>query len=575
MNTPNGVKLARLVMASIVLTATAACDRGDRVWSDESGLLKYVPADTPYVFAQGEALPDDYVDKMQPWIGSILAGYQGLLRAELDAAGGNAALDPTERQRTDALLRVATELMTVAGLENAGFTRDSRVVFYGSGLLPVARVTLSDGAKFEATVARIEEAAGAKAPVATSGEHAYRYWDDENVRIAIAVIDNELVLTGSPTALAQRHLSTVLEGLPAENIAASGKLRDIASKYEFGPHYVGFIDVERLTGVFVDDPTGINADLLGLMDYDASDLSPVCKAEIRGLANVAPRLVGGYTRIDAEQIDANAIVELRQDLATGLAGITAPVPGLGTLRAGLMSFGMGLDVGAARDFYAARLNALEADPFECELLSGLADAVSGGREMLNQPVPPQVFDVRGVLLALDEVGSLAALSSGAPPSDLGVRLLVASDNAPGLAAMGAMFSPEVAGLQPDGEPKRINLPVPMPVPLDVYAALTQNALALAVGRGAEARLRELLDAPVAESRPFMAWDIDYRRYYELVDEVMTLGAAVDPASSPPAQVAAARQMMELMSSGPIERGTFDMRFTANGVELPMVMTLAD
>jgi hypothetical protein len=42
-------------------------------------------------------------------------------------------------------------------------------------LLPIVRVTLTDGAKLEAAVARIETAAGAAAPVAMIGAQRYRY----------------------------------------------------------------------------------------------------------------------------------------------------------------------------------------------------------------------------------------------------------------------------------------------------------------------------------------------------------------------------------------------------------------
>lgn len=566
----------RFCGAIVAVVAIASCSRGAKTpWGDGSGLLKYVPADTPYVFAQGEALPDELWDKLQPFTESILSAYFELGRTALADAAANGSMSDEERERASALLDAAADLMTAEGLENTGLSRASKVVIYGNGLLPVIRVTLTDGAKLEATVARIETAADTKAAVATSGGHSYRYWGDDETRVVLAIVGDEVVLTASPTALLDRHLGAVLgDQLPAQNIAASGKLGEIASKYEFGPHYVGFIDVRRIAATFLDQPAGIDADLLAQMDYDRSELSDVCRTELTNAANIAPRMVLGYTQLDAERMAANAVVELRSDIASALVPISAPVPGLGTLGEGLMSVGMGIDIRAARNFVESRLDALEADPFECELMAGIADGIPEMREGLNQPLPPQVTDLRGFLFVLDDVEGLGGLATGQMPSEISARLLLASENAPGLTALAAMFSPEVAALQPNGQPVRINLPMPMPVPLDTYAALTPKALGLAVGRDAEARLRRLLAAPTDPTKPFSSWELDYKGYYALFNDLMALAASANP-NTPAATLLPMQRLMTQLADGPIDRETFDMRFTANGIEMPITVTLVD
>lgn len=567
------LRLAGPAFIATAVIVTASCGRGtESVWTDESGLLRYVPADTSYVFAQGDAAPDELTDKLQRWAESVMPAYLDMFRATIGSTETGSALEDDERQRANALLDVLADLLTVEGAENAGLSREARLVVYGSGLLPVARITLSDGAKLEAAIARIEDAAGVKAATAMSGEHQYRYWTDDGVRVALAVIGNELVLTGSPVELADRHLSEVLDGgLPADNIAASGKLREIADRYGFGPYLTGFVDSARLAATFLDDQTGVDADLLALMDYDRSSLSEVCRSEIRDLALTAPRLVVGYTELNADRIAGRTVIELRQDLAAGLEGITAPVPGLGMLESGLVSFGMGVDIAAARDFYSARLAALEADPFECEALAQLANGMLADREIVNQPLPPAIEGLRGFVAALDELRGFD-VTSGRPPTEISGRLLVASDDAPGLAAMGAAFSPEVAALKPDGQPARLNLP--LPVPVDAYAALTPRLIALAVGPDAEARSRELLGAPTSELEPFLSWDVNYRRYYELLGQIATLAASADP-SARADRLEATQQMLSQFSAGPFERATLDVLFTENGIEMPGTLILSD
>ena len=65
------------VMVVAVLLTLAACGKKDASpLTDTSGPLRYVPADTPYVFAGLEPAPDDYMDKMEPKIDQLLATYR-------------------------------------------------------------------------------------------------------------------------------------------------------------------------------------------------------------------------------------------------------------------------------------------------------------------------------------------------------------------------------------------------------------------------------------------------------------------------------------------------------------------
>jgi hypothetical protein len=217
---------------------------------------------------------------------------------------------------------------------------------------------------------------------------------------------------------------------------------------------------------------------------------------------------------------------------------------------------------------------MEADPYQCEYFADINSGIPAARQSLSQPIPPEINGLKGIFVALDAIRGLDLLASGQPPSEVSARVLVASDNAPGLVAMGAMFSPEVASLQSDGTPVRINLPIPLPMPLELWAALTPTAVALSVGPNGEARLRELVAAPASDARPFMSADIDMRRYYEVFGEIMDAASSFDPTIIPQ-QTLAMSQMMGQLGNGPMERETYDVRFTANGVEMPTTITLSD
>ncbi|MDH3553511.1 MAG: hypothetical protein OER22_12910, partial [Gammaproteobacteria bacterium] len=147
------------VIFSVVASAfmLAACDRSKDETSDLSLLsskdtvLQYVPADTPYVVANVEPLPDDLMDKLEPKIDRLMRSYQSMLSAVL--ASKQQELPEAERnsekyQRANAVVDELMTLMSIEGMRSAGLGRDATGVLYGNGLLPVVRVQLSDGALF-------------------------------------------------------------------------------------------------------------------------------------------------------------------------------------------------------------------------------------------------------------------------------------------------------------------------------------------------------------------------------------------------------------------------------------------
>ncbi|MDX1518460.1 MAG: hypothetical protein R3288_16545, partial [Woeseiaceae bacterium] len=66
-------------MSIISLGACKEGGSGDG-FAAEDGLLKFVPADTPYLFATGTPLPDDLLDKFEPRVDKVLQSYQVVVR---------------------------------------------------------------------------------------------------------------------------------------------------------------------------------------------------------------------------------------------------------------------------------------------------------------------------------------------------------------------------------------------------------------------------------------------------------------------------------------------------------------
>ena len=465
-------------------------------------------------------------------------------------------------------------LMSLDGLREAGVTRDSTVILYGNGLLPVLRMTLSDLKLFDDAMARIEARSGEQLPVAEVDGTPYRYVEDEEVRAIIATIGNELVLTVAPNSLDDDALGRLLGmTLPSESIADSGELRDIADKYDYMHEYVGLVDTVRLAETFIDEPAGLDALLLDMAGYDAATLSDACKAEFRSIAAIAPRVVAGYEEVSAGKISSTTVVELRNDIAAEFSGFAAPVPGLGRIYDGLFSFGVSLDVKAIRSFFDEQVAALRKNPWECEHLADAQNGIFAASEQaLAQPVPPVLYDFHGFLAVVEDMQGFD-FDRKQPPETLDASFLLAIDNAQGLLAMGQAMIPQLAEMtiEPDGKAHRFDLSEADTGAESAWIALTESAIALSVGEDAETVLPALLDAEGAVPPPFMSMGLDGERYYALLAEAMRADEDEEMSKEMREAVSA------VMSAAAVfyERLQIDVTFTERGIEIDTDMTLAD
>jgi hypothetical protein len=542
-----------LIGVSATVAVLVSC-RADVAHESEQ-LLQYIPAETPYVMAFTKPLPDDLMDKFEPVVDQTLSGYERILRykvsevmVELSREEGGAE----KAKQLQELVDEFTSLMSVQGLRDAGIDRDSVFAIYGDGLLPVFRVELSDRDKFDAAVSRLESKSPQKFQVGTVGGESYRYYDIEEARFVVATPGDSAVITIVPSTYSDERLARAL-GIkkPQDNVADG--LEEIRNAYDFTDHFVGFVDVEKLAASFLGDPSGLNKELL-----------------------LAPRVVVGYTNVNKSFLDTRMVVELREDIASGLATLPTAVPGLGADLGGLLSFGFSLDPMAARSFLEARLDAMEADPFECADLGELQASVAQGRQALAQPLPPVVYNFSGMLAHISDVQGMN-LGTKKPPESVDASFLVAFKNAQDLVNMASMMIPQVAemNLLPDGKARALDLPQLAEIADKAFVALSNVGISVAMGEGSAENSEAMLVADVEMPPPFVSFSMDSKRYYDFVgDALMQENETEDGESEPLALRTAMRDVM--VSSGELyERVSVNVHLTERGVEIGSRMTLSD
>ena len=565
-----------VVGVSVIILVLASC-RAD-VAQEADPLLQYIPAQTPYVMALTKPLPDDLMDKFEPVVDKTLSGYERIVRykvsevlLELSKEEGGAE----KAKQLQELVDEFTSLMSVQGLRDAGIDRDSVFALYGDGLLPVFRVVLSDRDKFDAAVARLESKATEQFQIGTVAGESYRYHDIEEARFVVATLGDSAVITIVPVTYGEERLEQVL-GIkkPQENVAKG--LSEIRKAYDFTDHFAGFVDVEKLAASFLGDPSGLNKELLALAEHDPEELTAECRAEFAELASVAPRTVFGYTTVNKRFLDTRMVVELRDDIAAGLATLPTAVPGLGADLGGLLTFGFSLDPMAARSFLEARLDAMEADPFECAALGELQASVAQGRQALAQPLPPVVYNFSGILANISDVQGMD-LATQKPPESIDASLLFAFENAQDLVNMASMMVPEVAAMNllPDGKARALDLPQLAEIADEAFVALSEAGLSLAMGGGSADTSEAMLVADVKTPPPFVSFSMDSKRYYEFIGATLMQEYESEGGESEPLALRTAMRDVMVSSGELYERMAINVHLTKRGVEIGSRMTLSD
>ena len=550
-------------------------------------ILRYIPADSPYVIAVTDSLPKDVYNKLEPAVEQILASYQVILRHTMNDVIAKAEAESGESDaETNAKIRGLTDeligILSMDGLRDAGLETNGLAAFYGYGLLPVLRVQLSDEELFDAAVARVETKSGESLQVSEVGGESYKFAAVEGVRVIIATIDNQAVITVVPEGLDDGHIGAILGTKKLRNnIKRAKTLRNIAKEYGYKGYTTGYVNIEAIANAFIGDRTPIDQAIAELVlkgeDDPAAEISDACRAEYLELAAVMPRMVFGYSTMTTESMNSSLVFELREDIAAGLATLPAAVPGLGQDAGGLMSFGMSINPLALQNFFKARIEALEADPFECPDLSDMQAIAPQGRQMLAQPIPPVVYGIRGFVANIVDVEGMD-LETETPPTSVDGSILFAVENAESLVMMAAMMDPQLAALNimADGKPVALTMEQVTSTVGEAFAAMTSDALSISVGEGAEQAAADLLVADSADPAPFMSMAFDSKRYYDMIGTAMMQAQVEDDESGEvPAAVQGAIADLMTASGDLYDRIAVGVMFTERGIEIDGRVTLGE
>jgi hypothetical protein len=570
-------------LATALVLTLAACGR-DEEPSAVAGnaLLDFVPADTPYLAANLEPLPEDVVDAYLQRVQPVLDEMQTQLskaRANLEGQEPAGVDDDPSDRLALALLRELDGKLSREGLNSLGLDIRSHKVVYGLGAFPVLRMGLSNAVSMQATIHRVLDGAGLTAP--EQSLQGVAYWrvgpdahHDTPIGLYVAILDDHLAIGVLPAAAETEVLPAFL-GLerPAQSDART-RLAELNDAHGYTAHGSAILDLRLLADQFL-LPDSLTARVLaGAGEYDPASITPECVAEVHGIIDNAPRMTAGTTELDTTVIAYQYRVETPATLAASLAQLAARIPAADALSTRVLDLAFGIRLGAVRDFLREKATAITQNPYRCEFLREMNDQAEQALVQLNQPMPPFVNNFRGLRVSLDEI----AVSEGSLPTGARGHLALHVEQPEMFLGMAQMFLPDLAALGLKAGEAPLRLPESLlPVPgLVAFAAMSNEAIGLSLGEGEEAGLSAYLDRESGPEGMFLSVSYDSAAYLEYTErlaasvnvDVSEEGADEHAAHAVDAVAEAARQVFLDMA----DRNTTTLQFGPDGLVIDGRMT---
>lgn len=492
-------RLLALFAAALLLTIGCGRDQetASTVEPAAAKIFNRIDADTPYLMANLQRLPDELVDL-----------YWNMNASFIDTDGPV----PGAADREDlpapiqAVLAEFEALSSREAFEKLGLRGDGLWAVHGVSVYPVVHWELRDPDAFADTLERIAARADAVLPERTLEEVSY-LWLPFGGAFGLA-IHHDAGLATVALLPDDPDLKRRAFGIDAAAAAYDpATLAQLNQDYGYTPYGSGFVDWSRMIGLLLDPEHGPTAPLRAAIEHERFAADPACRREYAALTRALPRLISGYSRVDA----AGAEFHLRQEISARWAAElakTAETPaGLDMDAEAALGIGSSLNLVALRDFLRELVSGWVDNPPACAAFARIAEQAPEWQLALNRPIPPVVTNIHGIRIAVD---SLALDRDGQPGAEGTIAVFM--HNPQLLLGMAQMFSPALAELDlaPGGPPQA--LPpglMPQLEGTQAFIALGSGALGLAVGAEHKDRLPAAMQALPVDGTILM-YTVDFR-----------------------------------------------------------------
>lgn len=517
-------------------------------------ILKYVPQDTITFFGGLKPAPFQEMLKVFTSKQNWMQDFEKFdpLQAQAHNAKQPDALKLIMSLQTQYAKALANS-STIGAVLGTGKTLEG--AFYMVGAFPVFRVKLTDENAFQTFVKKAETAVNIhpgeinldKQVVKTYSLDQPDAKSPSGADAILAVIDNYAIFTIATKLNREENLRLAL-GLktPSPSLADSNYLIELQQKYHFNPEFLGYINHREI----IKGLTNANSNSFGRMLEAfiqksmtnkrrttnsqrntpphplAAIQTPDCQKELMEYADIWPRSVFGYTKMDLTkqpvEITARAVIEINDNqLISGLKTLTGFIPEslLHVNNDTLLGLGIGLNVDAFMPFVNGVFSRLTQAKYLCKPLQNFQQKLiaSGGPAKLGM-FAGMLSGLQGVSLSIFDVdGNVGAPGTRPQVNSIDALLSISSKTPQSLIAAASSMAPNLANIQIPADGTPVDFPVPLPVKNGGNAKIAMNDKHIVIYTGEKSlKYADILKNEALQQTGWLGFDMDFSTFEELI-----------------------------------------------------------
>ncbi len=562
---------ARIFILALLLIGLAACGR-----KSGNTPLSYVPADTPFVFANIQPINEHQFKIQSRLLAFSLPSQIATLRR---LSQKSKAHNPQLAGLLDAIANELDQGNLQAFAQHSGIRIKGLTAIYGIGLIPVVRFQISDVAAFQAMLQRLQNGYGQAFPKAMLGKQAYWHitLGKAPLQLLIAVEDQQGVLALAPGKAKPELLKRIL-GIqrPGKSLQSTNQLSELADHHGYRKDsIITDIHIDRIVKTIFSDKDPM---LRTLLKNKASVLSANCAVGAKRIASHVPEISAGATRIEANQLDSRVDIRLAPGIIKAFSALPTYLPGLKSIDKAPLAILVAIPIAKIRDFWIAQADAVAAQPFTCGKLTNLNRVFARMRDNLPKLGIPPIGELTGVGVAIDQ---LPAQHAAGKMAGLRAQVVVTSSNPRGLLALSRATVPGLrnAKIKPDSVPVLINAPkLATRITEPLWLALSPHRIGVGVGQNENEKLAKLMKAAPAQPGFLMAAHYTGAAIYDLMKNIIAMQTRKIAYATHPSTVLEAKLQLQALQSfrknmQMVRSASLEMRMGKQGLVLTNQTTI--
>ena len=496
-------------------------------------MLKHVPADTPYLFANKNSIDSKvrqfHLQRMQQYLSLFNNSF------EAKVVRGDPEFDK-ERERASKFFNLLISKLSSQEKDNsiAGLKADAHNILYGYQSFPVLRLELTGDGELIKHIKSAQKESQYDLPMTKCGEYDCFTQTKGQSGYTLLFMEDQLVVSiyhvDNQDEIMQHMMG---KNLPELSYKASDWDVFLAANH-FKGYGDGFINLNDLYSIIekryfttlensvadtiTDDMKSVLADEMRSTLAGQKACSAVAKKHFENM----PRLVFGITKLDAKQLNYEAILKTNATITTALKAIPNTLVDYQVAQSPIVDFGLNLNFSKLKDAlstYAQFLIAANTNS-ECDVIkAGAIRKAMGGLSMASMFGADQF---KSIYLAANNID----FNDHGELDKIAIFAAVGADNPNSLVQMLAMLNPQFANLKLPKDGAAIQVPaellqnprVPAKIP-DTFISSKGKRLNIMVGDKTPSLKVLNTDAPT------LLWSsIEGTRYYDVMMKIMKKAA---------------------------------------------------